>query len=97
MEMCSTPKPKQKVKGKSVTNVVSILASLDGEARKKFAQRANQAYEHRCEVKAQEQAPRNTPIKSQKKTKRLQRSWLYWLLSASITEILSRFFHLQKN
>jgi len=98
--MCSTPRPKQKVKGKPYSNVVSILASLDSEARMKFTQRANQASIHRGEIKAQEHAKQVSQkalvIPKPNKAKKLQRSWLYWLLSASISDIFRHFFHLQK-
>lgn len=51
--MCSTPRPKRSSKVISTTRVVSILSSMDTEARHRFTQRANAAVE-RKEAKSQE-------------------------------------------
>lgn len=43
--MCSTPKPKRRVKSKTVNSSVGILSSMSNEKRFSFAERANQASE----------------------------------------------------
>lgn len=48
--MCSTPKPKRKIKGKKGNASVGILSSMSSEKRQSFAQRANQASDRRIEA-----------------------------------------------
>ncbi|TWX64778.1 hypothetical protein ESZ36_18975 [Colwellia demingiae] len=96
--MCSTPKPKKKVKGKNSTNVVSILSQMDAEKRKQFAERANEASERR-EVKKQEaifqqvQLNLNKGHASLKISTMTSKPWHYWLISASFSEIFHTLFH----
>ncbi len=96
--MCSTPKPKQKVKGKTSTNVVSILSEMNSEKRKQFAERANEASERR-EVKKQEvileqiQIDQNKDHASLTKNTMTKKPWHYWLINASFSEIFHTLFH----
>ena len=96
--MCSTPKPKQKVKGKKSTNVVSILSQMNAEQRKQFAERANAASERREieEQKAileQAQIDLNKAHTSLKKNTMANKPWHYWLINASFSEIFQTLLH----
>ena len=96
--MCSTPKPKQKVKGKTSTNVVSILSQMNAEKRKQFAERANEASDRR-EVKKQEailqqvQLGRNKAHAALKKNTMTSKPWHYWLINASFSEVFHALLH----
>ncbi len=99
--MCSTPKPKRKTKGKSAISSTSILSSMNSNARKEFAKRANTAsVQRRSKTKLQQvktansrivssQAVTNIANKKASKTK-TNKSWFYWLLTASIAEIIKK-------
>lgn len=90
--MCSTPKPKRKVKVKTGNHVVSILAAMSSEKRLRFAQRANQASERRIEKQQAQQAAhkRVTRIIEVTTKTNTEKPWFYWLLSASFSEIMSK-------
>lgn len=96
--MCSTPKPKQKIKGKTSNNVVSILSQMNAEQRKLFTERANEASERR-EVKkqkailAQSQVDQNKDNVSLQKNTMTSKPWYYWLISASFSEIFHTLLH----
>ncbi|PKH88885.1 hypothetical protein [Colwellia sp. Bg11-28] len=96
--MCSTPKPKQKIKGKTSTNVVSILSQMNAEKRKQFAERANEASVRR-EIKKQKaileqiQVDQNKAHAPLKKKTMTSKPWHYWLISASFSEIFQTLFH----
>ncbi len=49
--MCSTPKPKRKVKADKASSSVGILSSMSNEKRQNFAERANRASDRRIEMK----------------------------------------------
>lgn len=101
--MCSTPKPKHKVKGKPSSNIVGILSQMDATKRKQFAARANDASERR-ELKKKEAALKQTQLTlvqlrhnenhaAINKNAMTSKSWHYWLLSATFSEVLQRCFH----
>ncbi len=90
--MCSTPKPKQKIKGKTSNNVVSILSQMNAEKRKQFAKCANEASERR-EIQKQKaileqiQVEQDKAHVSLKKNTMTSKPWHYWLISASFSEV----------
>lgn len=100
--MCSTPKPKRRVKSKTVNNSVGILSSMSNEKRFSFAERANQASERHIgakQLKHEEQhhinklivtKPHSQNVKA--KTNKNQ-SWLYWLLNAPFSELMRKLIH----
>ena len=96
--MCSTPKPKQKMKGKTSSNVISILSQMNAEQRKQFAERANAASERR-EIEEQKAILNQTQIEqtidqaSLKENDMTSKPWHYWLTSASFSEIFQMLFH----
>ncbi len=96
--MCSTPKPKQKIKGKISSNVVSILSQMSAEQRKQFAERANEASERR-EIQKQKtileqtQIDQNKAHTSLKKNTMTGKPWHYWLISASFSEVFQMLLH----
>lgn len=97
--MCSTPKPKRRVKSKTASSRVGILSSMSNEKRLSFADRANQASDRRIEakqLKREEQhhinkliviKPHSQNVKA--KTNKNQ-SWLYWLLNAPFSELIRK-------
>ncbi|MCW8834675.1 MAG: hypothetical protein OQK09_10715 [Colwellia sp.] len=97
--MCSTPKPKRKIKAKLSSNSVGILATMSSEKRLRFAQRANQASERRIEAqrikhKKQRHVNKlNTTVSNssnQKASKHEKQSWLYWLLDAPFSKFMRK-------
>jgi hypothetical protein len=90
--MCSTPKPKQKIKGKTSNNVVSILSQMNAEQRKQFAECANEASERR-EIQKQKAILEQIQVELDKGHTPLNKStmttkpWHYWLINASFSEI----------
>lgn len=96
--MCSTPRPQHTVVGKAGYSG-TILSTISPEARIRFAERANLAAERRHRINGREQAQQNrrhqastrprvtTPV-----TKTVNRGWRYWLITASITDIISLLF-----
>ena len=92
--MCSTPRPKGQVKGKSGSSG-SILSNVSAEARRSFAQRANIADERRYHLAMEKEQQSRQLHTSQKNTKKhvsqkntkLNRNFSYWLVSASLKEI----------
>lgn len=99
--MCSTPRPKRRISSIKTQPSGSVLANISKESRAKFAKVANDADERRYqqEIVVQKQQV-NTPalaqsIKTKKsniKRKVVKKGLLYWLVSASIKEILTRIF-----
>ena len=97
--MCSSPKPKRRVKAKKVNNSVGILSSMSSEKRLNFADRANQASDRRIEAKQLTRAaqhrvnklivkkphPQNVKTKTNK-----NQSWFYWLLNAPFSELMRK-------
>jgi len=104
--MCSTPKPKRRVKVKTANASVGILSGMSSEKRQSFAQRANQASARRIEAKKLKLIeldrigksqitsvlPQDSNISLQKSNqlKRQNKSVIYWLLSASVSDIFRR-------
>lgn len=92
--MCSTPRPRTKITGKSASSA-SFLSSMSAESRRRFTEQANSAQARRDSIKMaknkQKQIERvsakqkSTAIKT-KKSPPLS----YWLLDASLTEIAKR-------
>lgn len=89
------------IKGKVVKGTGSILSNLDAKARKAFARRANRAVQHDIEHEKEEafkheldeihqqQAKRK---KAKAQVNRHERSLLYWLISASFSDIWHHLF-----
>ena len=94
--MCSTPRPKTKVTGKSGTSG-SLLSTLSAEARSNFSKRANAAQDRRDQLSMKsEQAKHqhNASITSTKKTNnrpfiQTKNNFSYWLFNANINEIIT--------
>lgn len=97
--MCSTPRPKTKVKGKAGSNG-GVLSSMSSEARSRFAERANLAQErrHQMAMKAQQKERNlNTPKRASRKIVRRtatksQQTLSYWLLNTSLKEVFHMLF-----
>jgi hypothetical protein len=97
--MCSTPRPKTKVKGKAGTSG-GLLSNMSAETRSRFAQRANAAQERREQIaiKAQQNNRQlNASLRTTKKAvhrlaNKSQNSLSYWLVSASIKEVFMMLF-----
>ncbi len=97
--MCSSPKPKSKVKGKGGKSG-SLLSTISPAARTRFAERANLAQERRHKlamkiIKHEAQlatsfsrSNNKPPTKSQQSSKNV----FYWLATASINDIFSMLF-----
>ena len=93
--MCSTPKPKRKVKAKTTNSSIGILSSMSSEKRREFALRANNASEHRIEIqklKMLKNKRLNKPnLKSNTKKKaKIVSSWLYSILNTSVSDIANK-------
>jgi hypothetical protein len=96
-DMCSTPKPKRKIKAKTANSSVGILSSMNSEKRLRFAERANQASDRRIEAQQlkREAQHRINKLKVKKphpqnvKTNKNQ-SWFYWLLNAPFSELMRK-------
>lgn len=99
--MCSTPKPKRKIKAKTTHSSIGILSAMSSENRQRFAKRANQANDRRLEIKKlqQEELTRvnNLKVKSINKNEKAKtnktQSWLYWLLNASVSDLVRSLVH----
>lgn len=79
--MCSTPRPKTKVKGKK-SHRGSVLSNMSPGVRSRFAECANSAQERRHQI----------ALTTQKIAEKPQHNLLYWLVSASIKEIFLLLF-----
>jgi hypothetical protein len=99
--MCSTPKPRRAEKVTATPRVVSIMASMDSDARYRFALKANQALERK---EALQQATKKKLLQEQRKLskaelqevlklKQQSKGLSYWLFSASFTEIFKKLIH----
>lgn len=94
--MCSTPRPRAKVAGKSVSSA-SILSSMSTESRRRFTEQANIAQERRDKINIAEKNQRISNKASSKAIsksvkKKASKGLRYWLVSASLREILARLF-----
>tara|TARA_B110000438_G_C15599784_1_gene557491 strand:+ start:72 stop:497 length:426 start_codon:yes stop_codon:yes gene_type:complete len=94
--MCSSPKPRTKVKGKSATSA-SFLSSMSAESRQRFTERANIAQERRDNIKLAEKAKISSDKnhlrtkKTSAKVKAPKRS-SYWLLTISVKALFNLLF-----
>lgn len=97
--MCSTPRPKTKVKGKAGISG-SFLSNMSPEARSRFAERANIAQERRHQLAMKEQQNNrqlNAPLRTTKKIakpkdKKSSSSLTYWLFNASLKDLFFMLF-----
>ncbi len=99
--MCSTPKLKRSNHGKTLASSTSILATINSTQRLAFAERANEASEHRL-LQLSSTLEKDQKTHSSTKGRHLKReqlrshqhkvkqTWLYWLLSASITDVIHK-------
>jgi len=98
--MCSTPRPKRKMK--SATQGLasgSMLSGLSAQKRADFVKRANSADDRRQQIKQQRAEKKqaltlvkNSGKKITENKKVLTKNWSYWLVDASIKEILMMLF-----
>ncbi|UUO23736.1 hypothetical protein FGD67_11170 [Colwellia sp. M166] len=98
VNMCSTPRPRTKVKGKAGSSG-SILSTMSSEARSSFTERANAAQErrHQISIKTQQKKQQsNASIKNAKKVarsaKKQKNSFSSWLLNASLKDVFMMLF-----
>ena len=99
VNMCCTPRPKTKVKGKAGSSG-SLLSNMSSEARNRFAERANVAQErrHQIAMKAQQkERHHDAAIRTAKKVVRRAATkspsnLSYWLLNASLKEVFIMLF-----
>jgi len=99
--MCSTPKPKRKVKAKTTNDSVGFLSAISSEKRRTFAKRANIASKRRAEIIKLKQTEltcvanlKTNHISRDNKAKtNTTQSWLYWLFNTSITELIRSLVH----
>ena len=96
VNMCSSPKPRTKIKGKSASSA-SILSSMSAESRQRFTERANSAQERRDNIKMAEKA--KTPLdKSQLGRKNnftkitASKRSNYWWLTISVKTLFKLLF-----
>lgn len=96
--MCSTPRPKTKVKGKSGISG-GLLSNMSPEARSRFAERANAAQERRQKItqEAQQKKRLDASVESKRKAvtpsaKKAQKGLSYWLLNASLKDVFIALF-----
>ncbi|XQW86889.1 hypothetical protein ACOYR1_09270 [Thalassotalea piscium] len=93
--MCSTPRPKTKVKGKAAVSG-TVLSNMSAESRSRFAARANAAQERRDKQAKSNKANAQyakASLNNQNQTGRIPnnkppKTLSYWLVSASLKEIL---------
>jgi len=92
--MCSTPRPKKIVRGKSISKG-SVLSSMNSDARMRFAERANLADEkrHKLNLKMKQinvqknNAQKHRSFKIFTKNESVKKGLSYWLGTASIKEV----------
>ena len=98
MFMCGTVRPKRTAKVKATPRVVSIMASMDEEARHRFTERANKVSEIK-EAARQEKITLHLAQEIKNKQHQYQQTFEnkqqnkrigYWLFSASFTEIFKK-------
>ena len=95
--MCSTPRPKTTVKGKTISSG-SILSSMSSETRTRFAERANAAQERRYQIavkaqqKQRENSRKNTNKTSNYVAKKQQHGFSYWLFNANLKDVFTMLF-----
>lgn len=88
--MCSSPKPKTRVKGKTIGNGGGILASMSAEERKRFSERANIAQERRQNLNERTNKVNHQVSVTKTGSKNLNTrnvSTMFWLLNADLKEI----------
>ncbi|MCI2284414.1 hypothetical protein L3081_14760 [Colwellia sp. MSW7] len=100
--MCSTPKPKTKVKGKTAGGG-SLLSTMSTEARSRFAERANIAQERRDNIALKRQQEKRQHALVSKGVKKVasnsakipetqQRNLSYWFFKASVKDLFVMLF-----
>ena len=98
--MCSTPRPKRKIKSAKTGAVSgSVLSNLSAQKRADFVKRANSADDRRQLIQQQKVEKKqalslvtNNTKKVIKNKKTPTKSWSYWLVDASIKEIFMMLF-----
>ncbi|PCI59149.1 MAG: hypothetical protein COB35_12040 [Gammaproteobacteria bacterium] len=106
--MCSTPRPKRTIKGSAkTTGSGAILSGLSAQKRAAFVQCANQADDRRQEIKQQALKQQSAAQAQQRRKqkhlslvnnntlKNNRKSWRYWLVDASIKEIIFALFFIK--
>jgi len=97
--MCSSPKPKRRIKAKIADTSLGVLSSISSEKRLNFAECANQASERRIKAKQLKNEAQNRintfPLikrhpKSKKAKTNVNQSWLYQLLNAFFSELMRK-------
>lgn len=96
--MCASVRPKRTVKITATPKVVSIMASMDEEARHSFTQRANLAVDKKEAVRQEKKIQqlgqdRKDNQRMHHKTlerKQQNKGMSYWLFSASFAEIFKK-------
>jgi len=94
--MCSTAKPNRSNLGRTLASSTSILAALNSTQRQAFAERANKASKRRVssrraiKQKYQEAHSSARQPHSNSRQAELKKSWDYWLLSASLAEVIQK-------
>ncbi|MDO6508129.1 hypothetical protein Q4506_14255 [Colwellia sp. 4_MG-2023] len=97
--MCSTPRPKTRVKGKAGSSD-SVLSNLSVESRSLFAERANIAQERRHQMAMKQRNDQRQHDASIKKVTKAvnsdvnnsQNSLSYWLLKANLKDLFIMLF-----
>jgi len=94
--MCSTPRPRTKVAGKSASSA-SFLSSMSTESRRRFTEQANIAQVRRDKInlaKINQKNAEKTSVKMKSKVTKVKASkpLAYWLLTASLSEITKKLF-----
>jgi len=96
--MCSSPRPKRKIKIAKSVKSGGALANMTMNARQSFANKANLADEKRHKLIVAKKTSQQSHIiaarrvTKQKKSisKTVKKSWYYWLAHASLTQIISK-------
>jgi hypothetical protein len=94
--MCSTPRPRTKVAGKSASSA-SFLSGMSTESRRRFTEQANIAQVRREKINLAKNKQKNTDkaslkINSAVITEKAPKPFAYWLLTASLSEITQQLF-----
>ncbi|MBL4909713.1 MAG: hypothetical protein JKX78_06780 [Alteromonadaceae bacterium] len=98
--MCSTPRPKRKIKSASTGTVSgTMLSNLSAQNRADFVKRANSADDRRHQIQQQIAEKKQAlsfvghNVKKVIKNKKVStKNWSYWLVDASIKEIFMMLF-----
>ncbi len=95
--MCSTPRPKRRIKVIKGIKSAGALANMTTNARQRFANKANLADEKRQKLIIAKKTRQQSHILSAKKNKQsttalkaADKSWFYWLAHASLTQLIRK-------